>query len=556
MQMTLIFSNITSSTFAINSQSGLNNGSDKNLAPSSISADGSTQSVTVTGTSINGYAQYSDGQGNTFKFSFNMPVTGANSFSFTATNNAYVAVISGDPMGTTSTNITVLIETPAQAIVTLAPDYSNTYDFVRSMFASNARGVDPVLNYAIPSNPSYPINPSNPPPFCVGFANQTSIQRIVELWMSLWQGYDAPQPCLDTDAQMLQMLDHYVQSYVPNLWVPNLTFKGWEGEPNNSLPVYTVNGYTHYPLLDQNNRWIQNNLQVLLTYLVYGAHIVLIMDPTQVGSETVAYDFYDYAYTTSTVQANFEQKVWDSHYSGVGGQNSGMSYPCTVITSDSVPNPSPLLCSMLIGPTVQPIFGTSPYQNGQDRCDFMQLEGWRQFGSSSSGWHNADYAAYNETLWNFSTYGVCAFSEKRGTALFLAPNGWTAKPQSGTIMPPYLGAQTPQDWLRWDLVTLPLSMQTQLAQVTSANGPIGGNKHNSSPNFKIASAPTGPITVWMPAGITATLWHVIGGGKDQPVATLNNGTILPETAMQYGNYNYYIGDPAGATGDFTVTFGC
>ena len=192
---------------------------------------------------------------------------------------------------------------------------------------------------------------------------------------------------------------------------------------------------------------------MLLNYLVFGAHFVFVLDPTEVGSETISPDFFDYMYDDSGVSNNLQNKVFDSHYS-FKGQNSGMSYPSTVIVQDTVPNPAPLMCAALIGPTVQPMYGTSAYNSGQQRDDFFQLEGWRQFGTSTSGWHNADYDSYNETLWNFSTYGACAFSEKRATALFLAPAGWEAVPTAGTFMPPYLGAQTPQSWLQTDLISL------------------------------------------------------------------------------------------------------
>lgn len=539
MQMTLVFQNTTSINFSRTSQSGFNNGSHSNLAPSSIPANQSTTAVTVTGTNINGNAVYSDGQGNTFTFSMNMPITGANSFTFASTHNAYVAVISGNPMGTTSTHITVLIETPSQADVTLAGNYGNTQNFVENMFATNVRSAQAILNYNNSINPTYPVDLLQSPPFCVGFANYTSIQRIVSAWSNMWCGNAAPAIALNSDLQALQMLSNYVKTNMPNLWVPNLQFLGWQGPAHNSLPVYIIDGYTHYPLLDNSNNWILGNLQVLLTYLTYGAHIVTITDPTNVGTETLP-DFYDYAYGNSATQSNFQQLVWDSHYSSVGGQNSGMSYPCTIITSDTVPSSSPLLCSLLIGPTVEPtVVGHSPYLSGQARCDFMQLEGWRQFGTSKSGWHDADYTAYQQTLWNFSTYGACAFSEKRGTALFLAPNGWTANTWGQTIMPPYLGAQTPQSWFRRDLVTVPQWQQQQIASTLVNTG--------VSFPFTLSHIPTGAITVWMEEGITANLKH--GNGFVVPI---QRGTILPQNDMSSA-YNYYI-DNASYAGQFQVTF--
>jgi hypothetical protein len=551
----LTFQNVTSSTFQLQAASGAN----PNGAPASIPANGSTPQVVISGHNVKGYVTYRDGQGQTFTFNFYMPavyVPGTdNSFSFSSTNGSYVAVISGDPMSNSPAYITVLVETQSQAVVTLAADYSNTHDFVQSMFATNARSVSKIFNAPIPSNPTYPVNPAQPIPFTVPFCNTTSFQRLISLWTSLWQGGAAPQSCLNSDRSMLMALAAYVQQHLPNLWVPNLTFKGWQGAAANSMPVYYVNGYTQYQLWNGSS-WNQNNLQVFLSYFALGAHNVLVLDPTNVNTATITPDFYDYCYDASSIQPNLEQGIWDSHYSGVGGQNSGMSYPSTIITSDSVPNPSPLLCALLIGPTVQPVFGFSPYDNGDNRCDFFQVEGWRQFGQATAGWHNADYTAYEDTLWNFATYGACAFSEKRGTALFLAPNGWVPQMQTDTVMPHYLGNLSLQGWEQWDLVALGLSSQTQIATVSSSAAPISGNEHNSSGNFKLSEAPTGPITVQMPSWISAVLWHVNGGLPDNEVAPITAGTILPQDAMSFGNYNYYIGDPSGATSGFSVNFYC
>ncbi|HVG08720.1 MAG TPA: hypothetical protein VNM67_13520 [Thermoanaerobaculia bacterium] len=551
--LSLSFSNATSSTFTLQSLYGCN----PNGAPSSIPANGSAGTV-ISGHNVSGFVIYQDGSGNTFAINFDMPavyVPGTdNSFSFSCPSNAYVAVISGTPMSGSTANITVLIETPAQAVVTLAEDYSNTYEFVQSMFATNARGVNTVYANAAGSQTAPYLSPTSPPPFTGGFADWTSIQRIVSLWTSFWMGGQpaAGQSFLSTDAQMLQNLAAYVKTNLPVLWVPALEFRGWSGTANQSPPVYYVSGYQSYSLLDSNGNWSENNVAILLLYFLYGAHFVEILDPTSAGSQTITPDLYNTLGTSSTsVYYNLGQQIWDSHYSSVGGQNSGMSYPAQVITQDSVPNPSPLLCAFLIGPTVQPIMFANPLGDSTQRCDFIQLEGWRQFGQATAGWHNADYQAYNETFWNFSTYGVCAFSEKRGTALFLAPAGWQPVRQCSTIMPAYLGALNKGDvspWMQWPLVAIPLDEQQTVATAT-------GYSSGSGPHFSLSWDADCSITVTMPAGITAQIWHVNGGaGKDENLGTIDSATVLPPGALQYGNYNYYLAGATGATGNFTVTF--
>jgi hypothetical protein len=551
--LNLTYVNTTSTPFTLQSSSGCN----PNGTPATIPANGRASTV-ITGYNVEGYAVYVDGLGNSFAFNFNMPanyIGQDNSFSFTASNNAYVAVISGNPMSGSSAQITVLIETPEQAVVTLAEDYSNTTEFVQSMFATNARGVSTV--YANAAGPQTPyVSPTAPPPFTGGFANWTSIQRIVNLWTSFWMGGQpaAGQPFLATDAVLLQNLAAYVKANLPWLWVPQLDFRGWTGAPNQSMPIYYVTGYQGYCLLDTNGDWSQPAVSTLLLYFVYGAHIVQILDPTSATSQTITPDLYNtLGNTTSAVYSNLAQQVWESHYSGTGGADSGMSYPSQVVTCDTVPSPnSPLLCSFLIGPTVQPTIDfTNPLGDSTERCDFIQLEGWRQFGTAGAGWHDADYDSYTETYWNFSTYGACAFSEKRGTALFLAPAGWQPTRQCATIMPAYLGALNQGDvkpWMQWPLVAVPLDEQQTVATAT-------GNASGSGPHFSLTWDASCSITVTMPEGITAQLWHVNGGaGKDENLGTIDSATVLPPGTLQYGNYNYYLAAATGASGSITVTF--
>lgn len=548
----LSFQNATSSQFTLQAQSGCN----PNGAPASIPANGNA-ATTISGHNVAGFVTYRDASGNTFTLNFDMPFAYApgvdNTFSFSASNGSYVAVISGDPMSGSAASLTVLIETPSQAEVTLAEDYSNTCELVQSMFATNARGVDTVYANAADQQVSY-TSPDSPPPFTGSFANWTSIQRIVSLWTSFWMGGQpaAGQSFLETDAEMLQNLAAYVKENLPVLWVPQLQFRAWSGTANQSPPIYDVMGYQGYDLLNADGTWNADNVSILLLYFVYGAHMVLVLDPESPGVQSITPDLYNtLGASSSPVYSNLAQQVWDSHYSSVGDQDSGMSYPCQVITNDFVPNPSPLLCAFLIGPTVQPVMFTNPLGDTTQRCNFIQLEGWRQFGTATAGWHNADYQAYNATYWNFSTYGVCAFSEKRGTALFLAPAGWQPAGLCSTIMPPYLGALYMGDvdpWMQWSLVNVNPQTQSTVANAL-------GSSTGKGANFQLMWNAQASISVTMPFGVTAQLWHVDGGaGKDENLATVFDGAVLPPGTLKYGNYNYYLANTTGGSFNYNAIF--
>ena len=369
-----------------------------------------------------------------FVFDFYIPVIGGNSFDFTSNENALVAdLLVGGP-GFDDVTVQVLVFENAR--VSLASDCSNSFHFVDSMFYPGVRGAAPVFQAASGTN--------------VGFADQQSIQTMVAMWQHIWLGGSPPQSSLQSDASLLSAIASYVKTNTPILWVPQIAFSGWSGPANASPPVYTLFGYTPFVLWDGTN-WNFYNLTVLLSCFAYGAHFVVIQDPGQPGVRTVP-DFFDYM--ADNLGSNAEQSVWESHYQSIPW-DTGMSYP-VIVNTNNTPDPSPLVCAFLVGPTVQPLVGTTTYNaDSTGRDSFFQLEGWRQLGESTSGRHNADYASYNATLWNFSTYGACAYSEKRGTALFLAPPNWpTPVPNPNTIMPPYAGAITVQGWLNTALVTL------------------------------------------------------------------------------------------------------
>lgn len=97
-------------------------------------------------------------------------------------------------------------------------------------------------------------------------------------------------------------------------------------------------------------------------------------------------------------------------------------------------------------------------------------------------------------------------------------------------------------------------MSEPVASATSAPGPIGGNKNNSSLNFQFLELPaSGSLTVNIEnnansGNISFTLWHVKGGLPDQTVATgLKNGSTVSVSSVELGA-NYYIGNPSNAGG--------
>jgi hypothetical protein len=142
--------------------------------------------------------------------------------------------------------------------------------------------------------------------------------------------------------------------------------------------------------------------------------------------------------------------IGNSHYASLVN-TTGRYY--LSVGGDFAPEQCGLILSFLYGRTVNNLLaGAGAYNT------FIQLEGWPAGGDR----HNADYATYQQMLWNISTYGASAYSEKRATSIFLAPPGWTPQVYQTTRMMPYVGAYaqsngSPQGWLNTALVTIPAS---------------------------------------------------------------------------------------------------
>jgi hypothetical protein len=85
---------------------------------------------------------------------------------------------------------------------------------------------------------------------------------------------------------------------------------------------------------------------------------------------------------------------------------------------------------------------------------FIQLEGWQNHAPYlwSNKWHGTDYDMHTDTKWNFSTFGGCAYSEKRSTPIFLANGNFPLTINSSTQMPLYDGATSWQPWMNTSLL--------------------------------------------------------------------------------------------------------
>lgn len=320
-----------------------------------------------------------------------------------------------------------LLETPA---------WNNAQDFVNSLFATGVRGTGAIQAAVGSSDPLSGLAP-------IADFTGGQMPSFCRLWARHWLGLDTGT-LPPTDAKLLDLLRQYVDTACSagtlELWVPQFQHLG-----SSSPAVYGLSSYKPYTFHATDGQWNTDTVATFLALLAGGAHFVAICAKADLP-DGVNVQPFDRFLANSSVPTRYD--IGSSHYAGVVN-TTGHYY--LNISGNFAPENCGMLLALLNGRTVNDAtLGAGHYNS------FIQLEGW-QAGAAR---HNADYNLHTQTLWNISTFGACPYSEKRGTAVFLAPQGWTPQVYQTTCMMPYLGAyatasQQPQAWLRRDLVSVP-----------------------------------------------------------------------------------------------------
>ena len=323
-------------------------------------------------------------------------------------------------------------------VVPINADFSNIAQFINSLFSPDVRSLSS-LQQAISSGL-----------FSVPFSSEGD--KILGCWMAAWQSaqglpFDATalSHCPVPDQQLMRFLSGYIGANGLSMFVPQLSPAGLS---SGGPPIYELRSYTRVDF-QPGPTWDEAAVRQFLNLFMLGAHFVAIDDPQDVPAGCQVTDLYT-AFQDGILKGSIRDDPGNSHYTSLTSL-LGRYFPD--INSEQAEAPSPFTCACLVGPTIQ---NSNPAKAGDT---FLQLEGWPETTHlgipNPNGRHMADYATYNATLWNISTFGACAYSEKRATAIFLAPPTWKAQVTPGTFMPPYAGAYSPQGWLQTSLVRLP-----------------------------------------------------------------------------------------------------
>lgn len=317
-------------------------------------------------------------------------------------------------------------------MVSINSDFSNVSEFITSLFDPEVRTINSI-RAAIAKGQ-----------LTASFSSE--VEKIPPVWLATWQkaqrdayseiDYAHSQP---DDQQTFAFLSQYIKQNQLTLFVPKLKLVSGEA---SMPPVYELSGYDPLPLF-QNNRWHYESVLTLLNLFLFGAHFVVIHHPEDLPSNTSVANFYD-SFCKGALGSGKRRDPAHSHYTATVNI-CGYYFP-SVESNSTPPNPAPFNLALLVGLTKSNVLCKSSAANS-----FFQLEGWQ----SPFARHNIDYELHKQTLWNISTYGASAYSEKRGTAIFLAPSNWKADLNSDTFMPPYVGAKSRQPWLNTGMITLP-----------------------------------------------------------------------------------------------------
>lgn len=312
-------------------------------------------------------------------------------------------------------------------------------------------------------------------------------QKVAALWMmdpvdldlmlsTLLAGWMSPDDsrgsCPASDRKFLKFLADYVRENDMTLWVPHIvkksTFVNVAKGVTYHAPRYRIDAWRQHRLVgpDKDTPWDLENVRRLLTLFAAGAHFVVLHNYGD--TKIVSDDFYrEFARTFGawTPWGGAQNTaIGHSHYRYHGSKGPvpslGTAYAYPYVTGEQAPTSDcPFICSLVVDTTdwknKSIIDGDVEYF---DYNSFFQLEGWPGTYVKGvlglKGRHGKDFALHQATLWNISTYGLCPYSEKRSTPIFLAPAKYRFKVDSyGMRMPSFAGGREVQSWWRKEAIT-------------------------------------------------------------------------------------------------------
>jgi hypothetical protein len=414
--------------------------------------------------------------------------------------------------------------------VPINSDYGNIAAFINSLFDADVRTLDAIKSVIEAGQ------------FLGSFSSEND--KILAVWKAAWQAAQGDphnavdlRHCPASDKDLFEFLSAYVGDNGLALFVPALRYLGLS---DDGPPIYELSAYQGHDFKQDGERWNYETVEKFLKLLMAGAHIVVVHAPRDLPPGVSVAPLWKIFRGDDELVPSEKRDIANSHYTheiNIWGEY----YP--KVEKGTAPGHSPFVLSLLVCPSVSDVEGEPDIYN-----TFIQLEGWEAVLLDPRR-HMADYESHEKTLWNISTFGFCAYSEKRATAVFLAPPSWDPQIASNTFMPPYVGAESRQDWLETHVVRLPSSYWKVIVRADCC--PRDDQKHRTSDNLALDPPEGAKRLKWTvqnsdnPDGISFELWKDVKLFADEVVLTgLGNNTVTETVA---GDDKYYIANPKGCT---------
>lgn len=333
-----------------------------------------------------------------------------------------------------------------------ADRFSNIQAFVDSLFDPDVRTLTPAQDAVTAGRANFL------------YCDDNSAALILQSWLAAWQQWagddhdvHAYNRCPESDRRAIGFLASYIKTHTLKMAVPDLdATSDYYTIDDHSLRQFKNHGYSWRPFFTDSGDWNygvissssplrldkgddeEDTVVSFLNHFLRGAHFVV---PSTDGDQSNGSGFNPFllAYEVAlpcdaTVSSHYAEHV----------NLTCQTYPS--ISGESEPDTGPLVIAFMSGNTTATM--TDRHQN-----TFFQHEGWPAQGLHGGHRHMGDYDNHKATLWNFSTYGGCAYSEKRCAPIFLGLSTFSLKLHSDTKMPHYDGAGSKQDWMQTDLMT-------------------------------------------------------------------------------------------------------
>ncbi len=335
-------------------------------------------------------------------------------------------------------------------VIPINPEFSNIPDFVNSLFDPDVRTLD-VLEDAIGAGR-----------LTASFSDE--VEKILSLWRAAWRmAQGDPHStadyahCPTRDRALFAELSRYLAANPLTMFVPIVDYVGLHAD---GRAIYELSGYDTVAFRKA-DAWEYSGVDRFLELFIHGAHFLVIHAPIDLPSGPPVGSLYK-ALKEDGLGPQIRMDFGDSHYTSTINLCSHY-YPR--ILEQKAHAGDPFVLAFLFGPTDSDIGCAQATHN-----TFFQLEGWPNI-VPEIGRHPVDYSKHEKTLWNISTYGACAYSEKRATAVFLAPPEWNHAVNPVTYMPPFSGAETRQHWLATQYVRLPAGLSAAAIYKDAGPGP-------------------------------------------------------------------------------------